>query len=177
VIDAGQVRTTLDKVLGPFNAKSYERAQPHLGTARAGQIGDGRLLKGEGWFGHSACASHGYRLRKSVGCNPPDACSDILSRDCIVALLLAGTIVLSPLLELKSTGNGGEERLMQQIRACTHDGTGAKPVIRARLLVRIIFSSSVSQRASLILSLRPKKMSKSQHADHGARYNKKEIEF
>jgi hypothetical protein len=43
---------------------------------------------------------------------------------------------------------------MQQIRACTHDGTGAKPVIRARLLVRILFSASVSQRASLILSLR-----------------------
>jgi len=49
---------------------------------------------------------------------------------------------------------------MQQIRACTHDGTGAKPVIRARLLVRILFSASVSQRASLILSLRPKKMSR-----------------
>ena len=41
---------------------------------------------------------------------------------------------------------------LQQIRACTHDGTGAKPVIRARLLVRILFSASVSQRASLILS-------------------------
>ena len=39
---------------------------------------------------------------------------------------------------------------MQQIRACTHDGTGAKPVIRARLLVRILFSASVSERASLI---------------------------
>jgi hypothetical protein len=48
--------------------------------------------------------------------------------------------------------NGGEERFMQKIRACTHDGTGAKPVIRARLLVRILFSASVSQRASLILS-------------------------
>ena len=64
---------------------------------------------------------------------------------------------------------------MQQIRACTHDATGAKPVIRARLLVRILFSASVSQRASLILSLWPKKMSRATITC--SRWYNKEIEF
>ena len=64
---------------------------------------------------------------------------------------------------------------MQQIRACTHDGTGAKPVIRARLLVRILFSASVSQRASLILS--PEKMSRASTPITCSRWYNKEIEF
>ena len=66
---------------------------------------------------------------------------------------------------------------MQQIRACTHDATGAKPVIRARLLVRILFSASVSQRASLILSLWPKKMSRASTPITCSRWYNKEIEF
>ena len=66
---------------------------------------------------------------------------------------------------------------MQQIRACTHDGTGAKPVIRARLLVRILFSASVSQRASRILSIRPKKMSRASTPITVLRWYNKEIEF
>ena len=55
---------------------------------------------------------------------------------------------------------------MQQIGACTHDGTGAKPVIRARLLVRILFSVSVSKRRLADLIAQAEEDEQSQHADH-----------